>query len=213
MNKRSLIACCRVLFGLLVLAAVITQFIDSAGKGRSIANFFSYFTIQSNLLAAAAVLALGFTGLGGNRKKDLSRLTLIRGGVTLYMSMTGIIFALLLSGLAKELQTTIPWVNLVLHYIMPAFMIADWLIFPPAAGIPFKKALRWLIYPLVYLVYSWIRGEFVHWYPYPFIDPVAGGWPKVLLTCLLITACILLIVKLMTLYVRGSHAGSNDYTL
>ena len=36
-------------------------------------------------------------------------------------------------------------------------------------------------FPLLYVVYSLIRGPFVNWYPYPFLDPRIGGYGRVFL--------------------------------
>jgi hypothetical protein len=102
------------------------------------------------------------------------------------MTMTGIIYILLLSGNEVSLQTTIPWVNAVLHYILPVVVLLDWLCFPPKFHLSYGKASLWLVFPVAYLTYSLIRGAFTSWYPYPFIDPVQNGWPTVLVISIII---------------------------
>ena len=196
MNRTFLISCARIFIGLLVLTAVTVQLSDSITQGKNLANFFSFFTIQSNVLAAIILCIVGIGTLA--KKKTTPQFAFLRGAATLYMIMTGIIFALLLSGLQQALQTTIPWVNVVLHYAMPIAMLVDWLIYPPATRISFKRALWWLTYPLIYLAYSWVRGAFTHWYPYPFLDPGTNGWLTVLVTCVAIGIVILGIIKLIT---------------
>jgi hypothetical protein len=48
-----------------------------------------------------------------------------------------------------------------------------------------------LIYPMLYLVYSLIRGPIVDWYRYPFLDPdEAGGYLGVALYSVGITVGI-----------------------
>ncbi|MDX2776072.1 Pr6Pr family membrane protein [Streptomyces caniscabiei] len=196
MNKNTLVSYGRIFFGILVIVAIITQLADGLQQERDIINFFSFFTIQSNILAALILITVGIGALA--KKKGSPQFAFLRGAATLYMIMTGIIFALFLSGLQQALQTTIPWVNTVLHYIMPVVMLLDWLLYPPAQRVPFKKALWWLAYPLAYLVYSWGRGAFTHWYPYPFLNPDVNGWPIVLGTCAFIGVIITGIVKLLT---------------
>ena len=202
MNKQALISYGRIFFGTLVIVAVITQLIDSLYQDRSILNFFSFFTIQSNILAAFILLIVGIGTL--REKKGTPQFAFLRGAATLYMIMTGIIFALLLSGLQQALQTTIPWVNVTLHYVMPIVMLIDWLLYPPRTTIEFKKALWWLLYPLAYLLYSWIRGAFIHWYPYPFLNPETNGWPQTILICIALSMGIMGVVKLVTLHTRTS---------
>ena len=87
---------------------------------------------------------------------------------------------MLLRGLEESLQTAIPWVNTVLHYIMPITMLLDWILNPPIKKITWKQGKLAFI-PVFYVVYSLIRGSIVNWYPYPFLDPRIGGYGKVLL--------------------------------
>ena len=39
--------------------------------------------------------------------------------------------------------------------------------------------MLWLSFPLVWIVYTIIRGAIVSRYPYPFLDPVNGGYGRV----------------------------------
>ncbi|EEL05689.1 hypothetical protein bcere0014_25630 [Bacillus cereus BDRD-ST196] len=141
-------------------------------------NFFSFFTIESNILVAVILLFSSFgTALFGRSEQ----FGVLRGAATVYILSTGLIYFLLLRGLEESLQTAIPWVNTVLHYIMPLAMILDWVINPPTKTITWKQAASWLVFPLLYVVYSLIRGPFVNWYPYPFLDPRIGGYGRVFL--------------------------------
>jgi len=177
MNKQKILASARLGVGLLTLGAIFVQLVNSINHDRSISNFFSFFTVQSNLLAALLLVVIGLYILMGKSGRTVAYL---RGAVTLYMTMTGIIYIALLSGYEQSLQTTIPAVNTILHYFVPAVILLDWLIFPPQKKLQLRPALLWLIYPIFYLVYSLVRGAIVGWYPYPFIDPVAAGWPNLI---------------------------------
>lgn len=200
-QKRIVISYVRIFFSLLVFAAIIVQLFDSIQNGRSVANFFSFFTIQSNVIAALVLLTVGIGTF--TRQKTNPQFAFIRGAATLYMVMTGIIFALLLAGLQQSLQTTIPWVNTVLHYIMPIVMLVDWLLYPPKFTFSFRHTILWLTYPIVYLVYSLIRGEFTNWYPYPFINPLQSGWASVIVMCIIISLGTIALAWLLTLRTRG----------
>jgi len=167
----------RIGFGLLALLAVVVQLIRTIQNGNSTANFFSFFTIESNILAAIVLLVVGFGALLGVKARR--SFAFIRGAATLYMVITGIVFALLLAGLEQRLQVTIPWVNVVLHYIMPIVLFVDWLLFPPKFRFSFTQTLGWLVFPLLYLAYTLVRGSLVNWYPYPFLDVSQVGWALV----------------------------------
>jgi len=160
---RQLVAGYRLLFGLLTLGAVGYL----ATRVPSLPNLLSYFTVLSNLFGAGVLLVGAFRPVPD----------LVRGAATLYLGMTGIVFALLLSGL--DLGLLEPWANTVLHYVMPVVLVADWLLVPPRGGFPVARSLWWLVFPAVYLPYTLVRGALVGWYPYPFVDPRPRGYPHV----------------------------------
>ncbi|PEB79249.1 hypothetical protein COM95_22195 [Bacillus cereus] len=179
MRSAKMVAIYRLLLSLLAFSALITQFVTRAQvKPFNPVNFFSFFTIESNILVAVILLlnSLGIATFGRSEQFGV-----LRGAATVYILTTGLIYFLLLRGLEESLQTAIPWVNTVLHYIMPLAMILDWVINPPTKTITWKQAASWLVFPLLYVVYSLIRGPFVNWYPYPFLDPRIGGYGRVLL--------------------------------
>jgi hypothetical protein len=103
------------------------------------------------------------------------------------MAITGVVFALLLSGLQAELQTTVPWVDFVVHKLMPVVLLVDWLLDPPRHRLPWWPALAWLAYPAAWLAYSLVRGASVDWYPYPFVDVSELGYDGVLARAALLT--------------------------
>ena len=78
-----------------------------------------------------------------------------------------------LSGL--DIDVAIVWVNILLHYIAPVYMLVDWILFPPYVRLKYIRSLWWLVFPLGYVVYSLVRGLLVDWYPYPFLDPTTNG--------------------------------------
>ncbi|PEO40892.1 Pr6Pr family membrane protein [Bacillus wiedmannii] len=167
----------RFFLSFLACIALITQFVTRAQvKPFNPVNFFSFFTIESNILVAF-ILLLSSIGIATSGRSE--QFGILRGAVTVYIFTTGLIYFLLLRGLEESLQTVIPWVNIVLHYIMPIAMLLDWVMNPPIKAITWKQAVSWLIFPLLYVVYSLIRGPFVNWYPYPFLDPRIGGYDRV----------------------------------
>jgi len=179
----------------LAFTAVVVQYLHGAvsNPAFSATNFFSFFTIESNILAATVFAVTGVWYLHG---KNTGKMVLLRGAATLYMVITGIVYSLLLSGLEESLQTPIPWVNFVLHYLFPLLAFADWFIDRPAHKVTFKESLWWLVFPVVYLVYSLVRGPIVGWYPYPFLNPANGGYGMVFVTAIGITICGLMLCAL-----------------
>ena len=183
-HNRNIVSYLRVGFGIVALAAFITQITYALQQGRDLSHFFSFFTIQSNILAMLVLFIVGLGTLAN--QKAYRQFAFIRGAATLYMVITGIVFALLLSGLEQRLQLTIPWVNMVFHELMPIVMLLDWILFPPKFRFTFRQTITWLAFPLLYVVYTLIRGPLVNWYPYPFLDPPQVGWPSVIITSIFI---------------------------
>lgn len=183
-TKKQFVVNYRLGFAVLIPVTIAVQLAHSMERtpGFSLVNFFSYFTIQSNLFAAVVLLMSAY--VLWKHKKD-PQLESLRGAATLYMVVTGIIYNLLLRG--DSLGTLLPWVNDVLHRLVPVVMLFDWLYYPTPRKFSFKEALLWLIYPLVYAAYTLIHGPFAHyWYPYPFIDVAQHGYARVALNCVVI---------------------------
>lgn len=159
------------------IAAMVTALVQGNG---SVTNFFSYFTIESNILAAVVFL------IGGLRDPRSQRWAFVRGATTLYMVITGIVYAVLLAKVDVQLQAA--WTNATLHRILPLLLLADWVFFPPWPRIRPVRALAWLALPLAYFAYSLIRGPVADWYPYPFLDPRPHGYDHVVVYALVLAA-------------------------
>jgi hypothetical protein len=153
-------------------------------------RFFSYFTILSNLLvllvtASAAVAAWSAWGLWFARPA-------VRGGVALYIGVTLGIYATVLQQLWQP-EGAQRWADTALHYATPALYLAWWLWAVPHGALRRAYVAQWLLFPLAYLGWVFVRGAWVHEYPYPFLDIVAQGVPGVLANCAGVAALFLLL--------------------
>ena len=168
MNRRIALGVLRLAFAALTVTAIAVQFHQGTERdGFSPVNFFSFFTIQSNLLAIVALTITGLRVLRGQPSENV----LLRALATFCMTTTGIVYVTLLSGLEESLQTPTPWINTTLHYVMPVVVFLDWVFDRPRPPLPFTRALLVLVYPIAWVVYSLVRGAAVGWYPYPFHAP------------------------------------------
>ena len=127
----------RLAFATTAIVAMTYQFATSAESSFQKANFFSFFTIQSNMLGVVVLFLLVL--VSPSRRTPL--FDGARSGVVLYMALVGVVFALLLSGLQEELQTTVPWVDFVVHKLMPVVLVVDWLLDPPRHRLPWWTVL------------------------------------------------------------------------
>lgn len=168
----------RVVFGLLIIVTVIADYRQTTD---TLGNFLSFFTIQSNIFGAG-ILLLGATTL----VPPTARWDYLRGAAMIFLALTGVVYNLLLRNLGSD---TPPWINNTLHVAAPILMVADLLIDPLRHRLAFVKSLWWTVYPLAYAGYSLIRGPFVDWYPYGFLNPnEPGGWTNVIVHVIVIAA-------------------------
>ncbi|MFZ2052340.1 MAG: Pr6Pr family membrane protein [Solirubrobacteraceae bacterium] len=181
---------CRAVLALAALAAI--GYDVAAGPGVSDADYFSYFTVLSNLFAAA-MLMYGALRPASERSRAVD---LLRGAAVAYILTTGIVYLLLLSGHAPAY----PWVNAILHYLMPVAVTLDWLLDPPRSRLaPARTVVLWMAFPLLYVLCTLARGAIVGWYPYFFVNPHrSGGYLLVAGDCLAVGIGIVALVLTTT---------------
>ncbi|MBF6212701.1 Pr6Pr family membrane protein [Nocardia puris] len=176
----------RVAFGVLGVVALVWIPVRNLDvETFSTANYFSYFTIQSNVVGVVVLL------IGGLRDPLAQRWQVIRGAATLYLMITGVVYAVLLADI--DVMLTDKWINDILHRVLPIVLVLDWLAAPAALAITGKLIGGWLIYPVVYGAYTLIRGPIVDWYPYPFIDPREQGYVSLTIGLIVLTGVFALL--------------------
>jgi hypothetical protein len=190
----------RALIGIAVLVAIAYQVGKSLEQsGFSATDYFSYFTELSNLFAAAIFL-YGAARRTGTRSRTFE---LLRGAAVVYMLTTGIVYAVLLSGHG----VAYPWVNTIVHRIMPVAVALDWVIDPPRLHLEWRQTIWWMSFPLVYIAYTLIRGAIVNFYPYFFVDPNRhGGYLLVAGDCVAVGAGIVALILAVT-WVGNRRSG------
>lgn len=204
MTKRSMLIALRLFFGVLALVAVGKQFAVQVQMGFSVVNFFSYFTNLSNLFAAI-VLIFGAFQLIARRQPSASA-ELIRGISVVNMAVVGIVFSALLRDV--DMGHLLPWINTVLHYIMPIAVVLEWLLQPPRTKLGTRHLLLCQVFPLLYLVYVLVRGAIVGWYPYPFLNPAnVGGYGGVV--AYVIGIMVVFIIAGWSLFTLGNKLNRN----
>jgi hypothetical protein len=188
MAPRTVIPVYRLGFGLLTVVAIAVQMASLASAGTlDPLHYLTFFTILSNSIATILFLV----GAARWRSPRSTTMDLLRGAAVVYMSITGAVFAVLLSG--TNVDTAIPWVNSVVHEVMPIVVVADWLLDPPEARLTLKQGALWLSFPLVWIIYELIRGAASGKYHYPFLNPANGGYGAVAFYCVAILVLMLVV--------------------
>lgn len=141
-------------------------------SGFNAVNFFSYFTNLSNLLAAT-VLILGAVRSFGDRATTAG-FDQLRFMSVVNMLIVGIVFSLLLRN--ADLGTLLPWVNVLLHYVMPCVVVVDWLLDPPSKPLwKFRSVARGSLSAAVSLVHAY-SGQHHRMVSVPVSQPRKRGW-------------------------------------
>ena len=147
-------------------------------------NVFTYFTVQS-AIAAVVAFVLGAI-VAFRRESDPQWLDLFRALVTTYILVSGIVFlTIVIQSSSRDYSMEVPWPSQVLHFYIPAIALLDWLTDTGKARLSWRF-LRWVLpYPLAWGLFTLVRGSYVGWYPYFFLDPAQVSGPlETVLYCL-----------------------------
>ncbi len=190
MRQRRALGVFRVLIAAIEVVALIGNYEYVLGfRFFATANFFSYFTIQSAMLAVATLgIAAAYALLAPN---DPPWLGILRTMVTAYLLVSGIVFALIVSQAStRDYRVDVPWSDTLLHWVVPALAVIAWTtdsimaVNPP---VPWSTVGWVLVFPSLWLPYTLWRGADVGWYPYFFLDEAqVGGALGVALYCALV---------------------------
>lgn len=175
-------------FRALIAAAAVTGIVIECVLG-SVPLVLSFFTIWTNILVAA-VFALS-AARTWQRRPDVAPLW--RGGVLLFILITGLVFHLVLDNpsspfnVAAELDRLTgakAVANQLLHTVTPLGAALDFLLLTAPRTLRPRHAAQWLAYPLAYVTFALVRGALLApgtkgRYPYPFLDVARYGYAGV----------------------------------
>lgn len=179
MSKPSIARSCAAVIALIAWAALALQYalliaMTSADIGPLLATlrFFSFFTVLSNLLVALTTTS-AFVAPSSAAGEWLSQ-PRVRGAAALCIAITcAVYFFVLASTWAPQGAQLVA--DLTLHYVVPALYVLWWTVCVAHPRLVWRDALRWMMVPLAFLIWTLARGAWLHEYPYPFVDVDALG--------------------------------------
>jgi hypothetical protein len=153
----------RIMLLAIVLAAIIYDLIPlfNGSPDFRLDNHFSLFTTQSNCSVILVYILILLD----------KKYTVIRGTSLVYTLIAAFGFWLFLGGIQGYPSLLGKIVACIRHGGNSALVLADIMLFPSGRKIKFSSVGLWMIYPALFLVYTYIRAPFVHWMPYNFLDP------------------------------------------
>ncbi|WP_366183682.1 Pr6Pr family membrane protein [Flavobacterium ovatum] len=145
---------------------------------ETLIRFFSFYTILTNILVACCFSILWLKPENG--LYSFFKNYKIQTAIAVYISVVGLVYNAILRFLWNP--TGLQYiVDELLHSIIPVLYLIYWFNYHQKERLNFKPVIKWLIYPLIYLLYILIRGHFSNYYPYPFIDVNILGYNKTFL--------------------------------
>jgi hypothetical protein len=144
--------------------------VATVGIATRMVQTLSFFTIQSNLLVLVVAITLVIDPGRDGRFWRVLRLDALLG-----IAITGLVFELVLIDYVDptgwQLVATIGF-----HYIAPWATVLGWVLFGPRPRID-RSTVAWaFVWPVAWIAYTFVRGAFVDWYPYPFLDVDKVGY-------------------------------------
>jgi hypothetical protein len=174
----------RLAAGILGLAAIVLQYVlvlmgeSGPDAVRRTINFFSYFTILTNVLVVLAFL--GPTLLGEMAVGRFFARPGVRTAIAIYIIIVGALVFFILRHLTN-FQGLDFLCDILLHYIMPALFVIDWVFLVSKSELQWRDMLGWLWFPVFYLIWTFTHGVISGFYPYPFLNTAELGLGRVLL--------------------------------
>jgi hypothetical protein len=168
---------------LVAVAALVTQLVLTirgvnvlvvngkvAPVSTRVIRYFSYFTVQSNVLCAIAAGMLAVRPDLDGRVWRVVRLAALFG-----ITVTFVTYVTLLRPIV-DLHGVSALTDTGLHYVVPGLTVIGWLLFGPRPRIDEHTLMLSLIWPVAYVGYTLAHGAATSWYPYPFVDVTKLGY-------------------------------------
>ena len=185
-------------FALLLQLWLSIELAQTNGRGawNGVWTYFAFFTILTNLIAAAALAAAALRRSGS---------ALVSPGI-----VTGIAANIVLVGIAYNLLLRNTWnpqglqllADVLLHNVDPLLFLGWWWLAALTQPLRYIEIIRWAAYPIAYFAYAMVRGAVDGFYPYPFIDVPTLGTGRVIVNALAILIAFFAIAALLVAIAR-----------
>lgn len=169
--------------GLLIIFISMNGGKSGSHLAFGIFQYFSYFTILSNMMVAMWFAAHAF--FPASRLPAWLRSPAVKGALLVYITITGLIYHFMLRD-AWPQSSVQHFGSILLHYVAPVWLVMDWILWDEKGLLEWIYSVLWLGFPLVYMIYILITGAFSRYYPYFFMDAAKLGYFKVIMNSFLI---------------------------
>lgn len=191
-----------------VTVTVATYTAQASSGFAATEDFLSSVTAQTNILSVVAFVIAGAhawrrggraVGRAGGRGQDVharraARVALMRGiNVATLVGMSalflGIYGPVVISDPAQLNPTSV-----LLHVVIPALAVIEWFVFPPEHRAPLRGVFLVLAFPILWFIFTNVRGAMTGRYVYEFLDPSGpSGQQGAVAMTVLILSCFFLV--------------------
>lgn len=184
-----------VTFGLILQLILVIS--TSSGEGAfestpaRVVNYFSFFTVQSNILVAVTT---GLLAMSLDRRGTVFRV--LRLDAVICIAVTGVVFHLALADL-QELTGWDKLADVLLHTLSPILGPLGWLVFGPRHHLTARVVGLAVVAPVCWLGYAFIYGAVTEdrngndYYAYPFMNVQEHGYAVALFRCAIVAGLFL----------------------
>ena len=195
---------CLVIFAFGAVGMTINSSVLTKGLRGIKKEMFVYYTNLSNMAVLLYHVMLFVSSF--YRQSTLYAVLsapVIRLSVTLMILITFVIYHFILrsadkilnlkKGVSAEKPFSKKFANLCVHYLVPLFTLAEWIIVAEKSSLRISDGAVWVICPLIYLIFIMLRaklfgniGDKDTRFPYFFLDVDAIGFRKAAINVLII---------------------------
>ena len=185
--------------GLFIQLALLVQ---KMGLSAGLWRFLGFFTLLTNLGAAAVATAVATgrrQGLGSTRAQLMAGTSIL---------MVGIVYTVAL----RSLWNPTGWqkvADIALHDVTPILWLALWLTMSKPR-LPWKDAFWAIVPPLLYCLYAFIRGAADGWYAYWFLNPAEQTGAGLIASIVLLTFAFAIVAVILIAITRWRPRSHNS---
>lgn len=157
---------------------LLPQYPTATLNNISGANFFAYFTVLTNTFCTAWLILYAIGRFGVPKLANFLTKPIFQGALTVYIFIVGFLYWGVMVWFIDFYPSDLWMFNIIdvfQHLIIPLTFVLMWLVGMTDERADKKYVPFYLVYPLIYFVFSIVRGGIIDWYPYPFFS-APGIW-------------------------------------
>jgi hypothetical protein len=147
-----------------------------------VAHELCYFTIESNLIVFGVCVALAWRP---DRWKWVAGVPRLTGLVCI--TITGVVYYALLAA-DQHFEGIAKVGDVLAHTVSPVLFVGTFLLLGPRGHLRRAHVGQMLVFPVLWVALTLVRGGIIHIYPYDFVDVAANGYVSVIVTIVGLTA-------------------------